>query len=99
MAIGGCRSETPVAYAPGSPLTGARTRPVGVLLLPPLAAEDQVDQLTHRAVGLDGVPQRKVGVDPVPISAALASDGQIASLLQLGHDPLDRAFRDPDAHG
>ena len=43
------------------------------------------------------MPEWTVGVDRVVITSALSFASQVATFFQVGHDPLNCAFGDPDA--
>ena len=64
-----------------------------------LLVRDQFEQVTNRAMSFDGMPQGKISVNTVVISATDPLPLDVAAFLKVLDDPLDRPLCDTDLHG
>lgn len=67
-----------------------------VARVPFCSVQDQRDQVFDESVSLDGMAQRLVQMQLVPVSSALAFAFQIARVLELADNALHTSLGDAD---
>jgi hypothetical protein len=60
---------------------------------------EKLEQLTDLMSELCSVSHLDAGVDPIAIATPDPSTGDVAGVIQIGHDPLRGPLGDPDALG